>query len=496
MPIVRRLLVAVRQLPAAMSRTSIPLLLLAALVVIPATASSTPTPQEYGSKGNAWVGFSAATRAQVNAFGERFKIMIGAARTEMMMVREAVAWAEAQGFERWDAARRDTQAGERFYAVNRDRSIVLWVQGKQPLTAGMRLINSHIDSVRLELKPHPLKKRGGTATLDTLMHGGLKGYQWVNVPLAITGRVDRKDGSTVWIEVGLEDDDPILIIPDLAPHVDRDYRNRTRGDAILPEELDPILVGSAGPSSDAGGDVVAYAEQLLRDSYGIEPEDWTSADIQIVPATKPRDVGLDRSLIAAFGLDDRLTAIANLFALGELEAPEHTAVAYLVTDEEVGSRWNTGVASDWFRQLVAEMIRGETGAFNELDLMETFSKTDQVTADTTTATNPLWPGPQATGNAALMHHGLVIKLYGPGRSANSEFMARMRRLLDDADVAWQTHSYKAGQGGGTIASYFTAMNMEVTDWGVGIWSMHSTYDVASKADIWELWKGFVAFFES
>ncbi len=232
----------------------------------------------------------------------------------------------------------------------------------------------------------------------------------------------------------------------------------------------------------------------MRQKYGLSPDDWISADIQIVPATEPRDVGLDRALIGAFGLDDRLTAIVSLFALEELQQPEHTALAYMVTDEEVGSRWNIGVGSEWFRKLITEMIEVETGEVRELDVMRSFAATEMITADTTPATNPLWPGPQSPGNASLMHHGLVIKLYGPGRSANSEYVAKLRNLLDNGNVPWQIHSYKAGYGGGTIASYFASMNMEVTDWGVGIWSMHSTYDVTSKVDIWALWKGFQAFY--
>ena len=186
-------------------------------------------------------------------------------------------------------------------------------------------------------------------------------------------------------------------------------------------------------------------------------------------------------------------------SMSEEERQEVDALAersYMVTDEEVGSRWNIGVSSEWFRKLVSEMVRAEKDAVTELDVMECFSKTHMVTADTTTATNPLWPGPQAPDNASLMHHGLAVKLYGPGRSANSKFMAHLRRILDDADVGWQTHTYKAGYGGGTIASYFAGWNMEVTDWGAGIWSMHSTYDVASKADICALYEGFVVFFRS
>jgi aspartyl aminopeptidase len=374
--------------------------------------------------------------------------------------------------------------------------MVLWVVGKEPLANGMRLVNSHIDSVRLELKPHPLREQNGTVTLDTLVHGGLKAYQWTNVPLAMTGRIDLKNGETVWLDLGMKQDDPILLIPDLAPHVDRDYRDRTRAEAIEREELDPVLISAPPAEGSERSTLMEQALYLLHELYGIDADDWISADIQIVPATPPRDVGLDRALVGAFGLDDRLTAIASLFAMDEITAPTHTAMAYMVTDEEVGSRWNIGVSSEWFRKLVSEMVRAEKGAVTELDVMECFSETHMVTADTTTATNPLWPAPQAKGNASLMHHGLVVKLYGPGRSANSEFMAHLRRILDDADVGWQTHTYKAGYGGGTIASYFAGWNMEVTDWGVGIWSMHSTYDVASKADIWALYEGFGVFFNS
>jgi aspartyl aminopeptidase len=450
---------------------------------------------DYGSRGNLWKNMTPDELREVAELSERFKDMIDVARSELLMVRETIRYAEARGFERWDPSV-SPRAGNRFYAVNRDRSIVLWVVGKKPLAEGMQLINSHIDSVRLELKPHPLRERDGVITLDTLVHGGIKAYQWTNVPLALTGRVDKKDGTTVWVELGLDEDDPILLVPDLAPHVDRDYRNRTREDAIEREELDPIL--SSAPPADGGDteDRMAEVLRLLRERYGIEEDDWVSADIQIVPATEPRDVGLDRALIAAFGLDDRLTGIVSLFALDDVTAPDKTAMAYMVTDEEVGSRWNIGVSSEWFRKLVSEMVRAEKGDVTELDVMECFSNTDMITADTTTATNPLWPEPQAPDNAALIHHGLVIKLYGPGRSANSEYVAHLRNILDGANVGWQTHTYKAGYGGGTISSYFAGWNMEVTDWGVGIWSMHSTYDVASKADIWALYEGFAVFFES
>lgn len=463
--------------------------------------------QDYGSRGNLGETATAAERAEIEALYERFIPYIDRARTELTMVRETVAYAEARGFREWDPAVRNPNPGDRFYAVNRDRTMLLWVVGKEPLASGMRLINSHIDSVRLELKPYPLTKKKGVAVLDTLVHGGVKPYQWVNVPLGLTGRVDKKDGSVLWVDYGFDEDEPVLLIPDLAPHVDRDLRSRTGAEAIKREELDPLITSAPAPGDeDAEGsedgadaavvDAMARAVALVEEQFGIEPDDWVSSDIQIVPVTRPREVGMDRELFAAFGLDDRLTGIVNVFALEDIETPTHTAVAYLVTDEEVGSGSNIGVSSEWFRRIAAEMIRAETGSVSELDVMESFSNTDMITADTTTATNPLWPSPQAADNASLLHHGLVIKLYGAGRSANSEYVARLRRMLDDANVAWQSHTYKAGYGGGTIARYFNAMNMEVTDWGVGILSMHSTYSVASKADLWALYEGFVAFFDS
>ena len=350
--------------------------------------------QDYGSRGNLGASATEAERGEIEAIYQRFVPYIDRARTELTMVRETVAYAEARGFRAWDPAIREVNAGDRFYAINRDRTMLLWIVGSEPLASGMRLINSHIDSVRLELKPHPLTRKKDAVALDTLVHGGVKAYQWVNVPLGLTGRVDRKDGSVIWIDYGFDENDPVLLIPDLAPHVDRDFRNRTRAEAIEREELDPLIT-SAPTGGDDGMDAMERAVALIESEFGIEPEDWVSSDIQIVPVTKPREVGMDRALFAAFGLDDRLTGVANVFALEDLETPTHTAMAYLVTDEEVGSSSNISVGSEWFRRVVAEMIRAETGSVSGLDVMECFGNTDMITADTTTATNPLWPSPQA-----------------------------------------------------------------------------------------------------
>lgn len=451
--------------------------------------------QDFGF-GSAWPALDDAERARVMAFGDEFKAFMGRVRSHMWFVREAVALAEADGFEPWssDVAAAELTPGSRWYAVNRDRTIVLFVLGRQPVPAGLRIINTHIDSPRLEFKTRPLRERDGIVVIDAQVHGGIKNYQWANVPLAVVGRVDKTDGTTVWVEVGTAPDDPVLLITDIAPHVDADYRDRSSRDVIRTEELEPIIA-SMPPSGDGeSGGALDRLLGLLRAEYGIEGRDFLSADLQIVPATAPRDVGLDRALVAAYGQDDRSTAYVSLRALFELGVPEYTAVAYAVNNEETGS-WNTGVNSEWFSTLVSEVIAAQSGNFSDLDLRRAYANTQVLVSDTTTALNPLFPGPQNAQLTSRLGYGLVVKEYGAGREANSEFFAHLRGVLDGAGVKWQTHSYDAGYGGGTIASWFAGRNMDVIDVGIAILSMHSPYEVSSKVDLWELYKGFRAFLD-
>ena len=455
-----------------------------------------PAPAQDFGFSSAWTELSPAEEAEVMAFGEDFKSFMGGARSHMWFVREAVAMAEAQGFRPWSAevTAADMAPGSRWYAVNRDRTVVLFVVGRQPIRSGLRIVNTHIDSPRLEFKTRPLRERNGVVTVDSQVHGGIKNYQWANVPLAVIGRIDKTDGSTLWIEIGTAPDDPILLITDIAPHVEADYRSRTNRNVIGTEELEPII---ASMPPDEGSEHETALDRLLamlEDEYGIEGRDFLSADLQIVPATPPRDVGLDRALVAAYGQDDRATGYLSLRALFETGIPEYTAVAYAVNNEETGS-WNTGVNSEWFSTLVSEAIATQSGDFNNLDLRRAYANTQVLVSDTTTALNPLFPGPQNAALTSRLGFGMVVKEYGAGREANSEFFARLRRILDDADVKWQTHSYDAGYGGGTIAGWFAGQNMDVIDVGIGIVSMHSPFEVSSKVDLWELYRGFKAFFD-
>jgi aspartyl aminopeptidase len=451
--------------------------------------------QDFGFD-SAWPDLDASERADVMAFGEDFKQFMDTARSHMWFVREGIALAEAEGFRAWsaDVSSADMPPGSRWYAVNRDRTLVLFIVGSEPIEAGLRVVNTHIDSPRLEFNTRPFRERSGIVTIDTQIHGGIKNYQWVNIPLGVIGRVDKPDGTTEWIEFGLDEDDPILLITDLAPHVDADYRNRTNRDVILSEELQPIIASL--PANVGGEEMDSAIDRLLAliaEEFGIEGRDFLSADLQIVPATTPRDVGLDRALIGAYGQDDRSTGYVSLRAIFEVDTPQHTSVAYAVNNEETGS-WNTGVDSQWFSTLVAEMIAARNGTFSDLDLRRTFANTQVLVSDTTTALNPLFPAPQNQDLTSRLGYGLVVKEYGAGREANSEFFAHVRRIFDEADVRWQTHSYDAGYGGTTIAAWFAGQNMDVIDVGIGIVSMHSPYEVSSKADLWELYHGFQAFF--
>lgn len=450
--------------------------------------------QDFGFS-SAWPELSREERSLVMAFGEDFKDFMGRAKSEMWFVREGVQFAELEGFRAWspDLPASDLTPGSRWYAVNRDRTLVLFIIGTQPFEEGLRIVNTHIDSPRIEFKTRPFRERSGVVTIDSQVHGGIKNYQWVNVPLAMIGRVDKADGTTLWIEIGTKPEDPILLITDLAPHVDADYRDRSQREVIRSEELEPIIA-SLPPDEDSDyDDATERLLGLLKEEYGIDGTDFLSADIQIVPAMAPRDVGLDRALVAAYGQDDRSTGYVSLRAIAEIGTPRHTVVAYAVNNEETGS-WNTGVNSQWFTTLVSEMIALERGEFNDLLLRRTYANTEVLVSDTTTALNPLFPDPQNERLTSRLGYGLVVKEYGAGREANSEFFAKLRGVLDDAGVHWQTHSYDAGYGGRTIAAWFAGQNMDVIDVGIGIVSMHSPYEVSSKVDLWELYKGFRAFF--
>ena len=446
---------------------------------------------------NAWLELDAQGREQVMRYAEDFKVFLGKAKSEMQFVREAVRFAESNGFRKWDPkAAAGLKPGTRWYAVNRDRTIVLFVVGSAPMENGLRIVNTHIDSPRIEFKTKPFRESQQAVLVDTQVHGSIKNYQWANLPLAITGRVDKADGTTVWLDIGDAAADPVLLISDLAPHVDRDFRGRTQQEVFRTEELDPIIA-TIPPDQAAGQRTVTdRLLAVLREQHGITPQDLLTAEIQIVPATMPRDIGLDRALVGAYGQDDRSTAYVSLRAIAEMKTPRLTSVAYAVNNEETNS-WNTGVNSEWFNTLISEVMTAQKGSdVSDVARRRAYARTEVMVSDCTTAQDPLFPQPQNPVLTSRLGYGMVIKEYGAGREANSEFFAKIRGLLDRQRVRWQTHGYDAGYGGSTIAAWFATQNMDVIDVGVGLLSMHSPYEVSSKVDLWHLHRGFVAFFNN
>ena len=447
---------------------------------------------------NAWPELTPADQEQVQKFGEDVKTFLGQAKSEMLFVRSATQFAESNGFRKWDAAAAAGSEARLALVRHQSRSHDRARSSSAPSQSKAGCASSTRTSTRRESSsrrsPSGRASRRFSSTRRSMAASRTTSGSTCRSPSP--GRVDKADGTTAWIDIGNAAGDPVLLITDLAPHVDRDFRGRLQPDVIRTEELDP-LIGSMPPDTAAGQRTATdRVLAMLHQKYGITAQDLLSADLQIVPATMPRDVGLDRALIGAYGQDNRVAGYINLRAIADVKTPRYTSVAYAVNNEEVNS-WNTGVNSEWFNTLVSEMLMAQQGKdFNALSLRRTYAKTNVLVSDCTTAVNPLFPQPQNPSLTSRLGYGLVVKEYGAGREANSEFFAKMRGIFDRDKVRWQTHSYDAGYGGSTIAAWFAGQNMEVIDVGVGLVSMHSPFEVSSKVDLWHLRKGFVAFFGS
>jgi aspartyl aminopeptidase len=327
---------------------------------------------------------------------------------------------------------------------------------------------------------------------QTYVHGGIKNYQWVNVPLALVGRVDKKDGSTVKISMGLKPDEPVLMVPDLAPHVDQGHRKRTNRDVIKKEELDVIIASKPGEDSPVKKEVIAF----LKANYDISIKDLVSAELSLVPAMAPRDIGFDRSMVAAYGQDDKVASYAAVEAVMALDKPDYTAVAFLVDNEEVGNINNTGARSTYLTDLIGNMLYQVKGNnYSDYFLRKALRNTKVVSADVNPGVNPSWPGVWDLGNAPRLGNGVNIKLYGGGFNANSEYIAWTRDYLDSNKINWQTSTYKGKASGGTIGSDLSKNNMEVIDFGVPVLSIHSPYAIVSKVDAYSLYRAMKAFYQ-
>ena len=449
----------------------------------------------------AWDVLGPGEKENVFEFAERYKVFLDSAKTEREAVRVIEAFAKKKGFK--DITR--TRVGKRFYKTNRNKNIVLAVVGKKPLISGVNLIASHIDSPRLDLKQNPLYEEVDLAFLKTHYYGGIKKYQWLARPLAIHGKVIKKDGSHIDLQVGESDQDPVFTIADLLPHLAHKVQTEKKVSEAFEGEKLNVLVGTVPIGDDETKERFKLAVlQYLFETYGIVEEDLVSSEIEIVPAGKARDIGWDRSLIGAYGQDDSVCAYATLEAVGELKTTETTAVALFIDKEEIGSDGSTGAKSRFLEDFVADLFEVTGEQPSGTALRSCLMSSRALSADVNGALDPDYQDVHEKRNAARMGYGVCITKFTGSRGkygssdANAEYMAQIRKLFNESRVVWQTGELgKIDEGGGgTIAKFLAIYGMEVVDCGTPLLSMHSPFEIASKADTYMTYKGYRAFFNS
>ena len=429
-------------------------------------------------------------------FCENYKKFLNKAKTEREAVDYAVKLPKKAGFAAFDPAK-TYQPGDRVYYNNRGRAAVFAVIGKKGASEGLRIAAAHIDSPRLDLKPRPLYEANDLALFKTHYYGGIKKYQWTAIPLALHGRVVRRDGSFVDISLGEKEDEPRFCVTDLLPHLAREQMGKSLAKGIEGEDLN-ILVGSRPFKDDKGSELVKLnIMRLINEKYGIVEADFLSAELELVPAFKACDIGFDRSMIGSYGHDDRVCAYPALMAAFGCETPEHTVLTVLADKEEVGSDGNTGLNSSFLKYFVADLAEKEG-----LRGRDVLSRSSCLSADVNAAFDPTYAGAYEAGNSCFLNGGVVITKYtGHGgksdtSDASAEFMAEVRAVLDGAKVLWQTGELGKvdGGGGGTVAKYIANLNVEVVDLGVPVLSMHAPFEVVSKVDVYMAYRAFSAFF--
>ena len=428
-------------------------------------------------------------------FNEDYKEFISTSKTERLCVINAVKLAEANGFVDIKSVEK-LVAGDKVYATNKHKNVALFVIGDKPIEKGLRVLGAHIDSPRLDIKQNPLYERNDFALLDTHYYGGIKKYQWVTIPLAIVGVVCKKDGSTVEVCVGEDENDPVVGISDLLVHLSGDQLQKNAARVIEGEDLD-LTVGSIPLNDEEKSTVKDNVLRILKEKYDFEEEDFLSAELEVGPAGKARDYGLDRSMVAGYGHDDRVCAYTSLRAVLDTPKCKYTTCAVLVDKEEVGSIGATGAQSKWFENVIAELINLTT-RYSELKVRHALENTKMLSSDVSAGFDPLFAYVNDPKNSAYLGKGICFNKYTGSRGkggcndAMPEYFAEIRNLLDSADVYYQTSELgKVDQGGGgTIAYILGNYNMYVIDAGIAVLNMHAPMEIVSKADVYE---GYVAY---
>lgn len=453
----------------------------------------------------AWLALKPEEKEEMERLCREYLLFLNQAKTERRAVSFVLEAAQKAGFVRLEDVD-GLEKGQKVIITEKGKVAALVVVGELPFTEGFNIVASHIDAPRLDLKPQPLYEDGNLAFFKTHYYGGIKKYQWTALPLSLQGVVVKKDGRKIEVVIGEEENDPVFTIADLLPHLAKDQMEKKMSEGISGEGLN-LLIGNMPLSLKSGERedkeaVKTAISTLLKEKYDLESEDFISAELEVVPAFKAKEVGLDRSLIGGYGQDDRVNAFLSLMAILKAKTPERTGICLFADKEEIGSTGNTGLRSYVLENMVADLLAA-TGNKNYYDLRKALRVSHALSADVTAAFDPNYEGVFDKLNSVRLGEGLAISKYTGSRGkydssdAHPEFVAMIRRLFDDGGIPWQSGELgKVDQGGGgTVAQYLARYGMEVLDCGVALLGMHSPFEVASKADIYWTYRGYLAFFE-
>ena len=449
---------------------------------------------------NAWEKYNDEQIKEIMDFNEGYKTFITKGKTERLCVNETVKKAMAAGYK--DLKDVDIlKPGDKVYVTNMNKNVALFVIGKKPIEAGLRILGAHIDSPRLDLKQNPLYESEGFALLDTHYYGGVKKYQWVTIPLSLIGVVVKKDGTVINVNIGEDETDPVVGISDLLIHLSADQLKKEAAKVIEGEDLDVTFASM--PLKDYEKDSVkANVLKILKEKYDFEEEDFLSAEIEIGPSGKARDYGIDRSMVAGYGHDDRVCAYTSLMAILDINDPEYTSGAFLVYKEEIGSVGATGAQSLFFENTISALL-AKQGVDSFVKTRKALANSKMLSSDVSAGVDPLYLSVNDKKNAAYLGRGIVFNKYTGARGksgsndANPEYMAQIRNILDENNVNYQTAELgKVDQGGGgTIAYILGNYNMNVIDAGVAVLNMHAPMEIVSKVDVYEAYLAYRTFLQ-
>lgn len=454
---------------------------------------------------NAWKTYTQEQLKELDQINDRYKVCLDEGKTERECIRLTVKEIEKQGYRNLNDIKGSLKTGDKVYAVCMGKSIAMFRIGKEPLENGMNILGAHIDSPRIDVKQNPLYENEELAYLDTHYYGGIKKYQWVTLPLALHGVIVKTDGTVQEVSIGEKEEDPVFVVTDLLIHLAGKQMEKKASVVIEGEKLD-LLIGSRPLEKEERLDesekeaVKANVMRILTDYYDMEEEDFLSAELEIVPAGKARDCGIDRSMILAYGQDDRVCAFTSLFAMLDVEEAVRTSCCILVDKEEIGSVGATGMHSRFFENVVAELVALTEGE-SELKVRRALQNSRMLSSDVSAAYDPMYAEAFEKRSAAFFGKGLVFNKFTGARGksgsndANAEYLAEIRRAMNTEDISYQFAELGKVDigGGGTIAYIMANYGMEVIDSGVAVLSMHAPWEVTSKADVYETYRGYKSF---